>query len=310
MKQFVSKKSIRLPRYKIYYFIFVIIIVLAFCFHLFIHFIFNYFDQEKFLPVFIGNSLGNLSEYSPFNWTDYFYHNVFGMSLSHEQVAGEENGFLESVFIEQLPEVVYLYNTFQTDKYKSNYFSSYSINSFVIQASFILQEYLKEYKIGSIVEEGSMVQVLKEENIPYSNSYAASRILLEKAKEKTPSLKYYFDLQVSDYERDATTVEIDGINYAKILFVVGTDNGNYQENEGFAIRLNTILEEIEPNLSRGVSLRGGVGYQGVYNQDYSGHVLLIQVGGVNNTIDEVNRSLKILAQVLFTYIQENGYEEK
>ena len=118
----------------------------------------------------------------------------------------------------------------------------------------------------------------------------------------------FFDLQVSDYEREATTVEIDGENYAKILFVVGTDNGTYLENQEFATELNGILESINPALSRGVSLRGGVGYQGIYNQDFSSKVLLIQVGGINNTIDEVNRSMKILAEVIATYKEENDEE--
>lgn len=35
---------------------------------------------------------------------------------------------------------------------------------------------------------------------------------------KTTSLKYFFDLQVSDYEREATTTLIDDVSYAKILF--------------------------------------------------------------------------------------------
>ena len=123
-----------------------------------------------------------------------------------------------------------------------------------------------------------------------------------------PDLEMFFDLQVSDYEREATTVEIDGENYAKILFVVGTDNGTYLENQEFATELNGILESINPALSRGVSLRGGVGYQGIYNQDFSSKVLLIQVGGINNTIDEVNRSMKILAEVIATYKEENDEE--
>jgi len=37
-------------------------------------------------------------------------------------------------------------------------------------------------------------------------------------------------------------------------------------------------------------------------------VLLIQVGGINNTIDEVNRSMKILAEVIATYKEENDEE--
>ena len=68
--------------------------------------------------------------------------------------------------------------------------------------------------------------------------------------------------------------------------------------------MGQILETINLLLSRGISLRGGVGYQGVYNQDFSSKGLLIQVGGINNTIDEVNRTMKILAQVIAIYKEE------
>ena len=220
-----------------------------------------------------------------------------------------ENSSLENIVSHDLTNVVYIYNTFQTDQYLSNYFNSYSIPSYVTQASLILSEYLKEQEIGSFVEDQSVVEIAKEKDIPYTNSYAASRILLESAVEDVPSLTYYFDLQISDYEREATTALIDGVSYAKILFVVGTDNSKYVENQSLAVRFNEILESISPTLSRGVSLRGGAGYQGVYNQDFSPNAILIQVGGVHNTIDEVNRSLKVLAEVIATYIKED-YEER
>ena len=45
-----------------------------------------------------------------------------------------------------------------------------------------------------------------------------------------------------------------------------------------------------------------MGYQGIYNQDFSDKVMLIQVGGKENTIDEVNRTLEILAEVLSEYM--------
>ena len=230
------------------------------------------------------------------------------MDKQKEETVSNNYDSIENVVVEENKDIVYIYNTFQTDKYKSNYFNSYSVSSYVTQASFMLKEYLSSFNIGSIVEEESVVKVLKEQNIMYSNTYAASRILMEEASNNHPDLEMFFDLQVSDYEREATTVEINGENYAKILFVVGTDNGTYLENQEFATELNGILESINPALSRGVSLRGGVGYQGIYNQDFSSKVLLIQVGGINNTIDEVNRSMKILAEVIATYKEENDEE--
>lgn len=306
MKKFIARKKIKVPRYKIYYFLLACSVFFVFILNIFVSLVLKSDMGNTFLQLLASNSLGGII--NTWDNASYVYQNVFGLDKQKEETVSNNYDSIENVVVEENKDIVYIYNTFQTDKYKSNYFNSYSVSSYVTQASFMLKEYLSSFNIGSIVEEESVVKVLKEQNIMYSNTYAASRILMEEAGKNHPDLEMFFDLQVSDYEREATTVEIDGENYAKILFVVGTDNGTYLENQEFATELNGILESINPALSRGVSLRGGVGYQGVYNQDFSSKVLLIQVGGINNTIDEVNRSMKILAEVIATYKEENDEE--
>ena len=306
MKKFIARKKIKVPRYKIYYFLLACSVFFVFILNIFVSLVLKSDMGNTFLQLLASNSLGGII--NTWDNASYVYQNVFGLDKQKEETVSNNYDSIENVVVEENKDIVYIYNTFQTDKYKSNYFNSYSVSSYVTQASFMLKEYLSSFNIGSIVEEESVVKVLKEQNIIYSNTYAASRILMEEASKNYPDLEMFFDLQVSDYEREATTVEIDGENYAKILFVVGTDNGTYLENQEFATELNGILESINPALSRGVSLRGGVGYQGIYNQDFSSKVLLIQVGGINNTIDEVNRSMKILAEVIATYKEENDEE--
>ncbi len=306
MKKFIARKKIKVPRYKIYYFLLACSVFFVFILNIFVSLVLKSDMGNTFLQLLASNSLGGII--NTWDNASYVYQNAFGLDKQKEETVSNNYDSIENVVVEENKDIVYIYNTFQTDKYKSNYFNSYSVSSYVTQASFMLKEYLSSFNIGSIVEEESVVKVLKKQNIMYSNTYAASRILMEEASNNHPDLEMFFDLQVSDYEREATTVEIDGENYAKILFVVGTDNGTYLENQEFATELNGILESINPALSRGVSLRGGVGYQGIYNQDFSSKVLLIQVGGINNTIDEVNRSMKILAEVIATYKEENDEE--
>lgn len=306
MKKFIARKKIKVPRYKIYYFLLACSVFFVFILNIFVSLVLKSDMGNTFLQLLASNSLGGII--NTWDNASYVYQNAFGLDKQKEETVSNNYDSIENVVVEENKDIVYIYNTFQTDKYKSNYFNSYSVSSYVTQASFMLKEYLSSFNIGSIVEDESVVKVLKEQNIMYSNTYAASRILMEEASKNYPDLEMFFDLQVSDYEREATTVEIDGENYAKILFVVGTDNGTYLENQEFATELNGILESINPALSRGVSLRGGVGYQGIYNQDFSSKVLLIQVGGINNTIDEVNRSMKILAEVIATYKEENDEE--
>lgn len=311
MRQFISKKRIKVPRYKLYYFLFVVTIFLIFFVNIILNLFLSRINQNDFLDVLIGNSFGNVLEYQMSGFDqDYIYYNSFGIPFHLDETVMKENGSISEVVSSELKEVVYLYNTFQTDKYKSNYFNKYSIGSFVTQASFILSEYLANFGVGSVVEEESVAKIMQDEDILYTNSYGGSRILLERRKEEIPSLAYFFDLQLSSEERNVTTVQIDGISYAKILFVVGTDYGSFKENQEFAIRLDELVKSLHPELSRGVSLRGGEGYQGVYNEDFSNTTLLIEVGGDKNTIDEVNRSLKVLGQVIAEYILEDTNEEE
>lgn len=259
-------------------------------------------DKDLMQHVLVSNSVGNNS----YDFESLFYNNAFGLKFS-SSVQVSNNANLQEV-IDDNP-LIYIYNTFQTDKYKSNYYNSYNINSVITQADLILQEYLKLEGINAMVELESVAKVLKDNNIMYANSYKGSRILLENAKKDNSTLKYFLDIQMSDYERSVTTISIDDISYAKILFVVGTDNINYETNQRLANLLNEILLKENKEISRGVSLRGGSGYQGVYNQDFDVNALLIQVGGKENSIDEVNRTMRILAKVLKKYMEEY-HEEK
>ena len=52
------------------------------------------------------------------------------------------------------------------------------------------------------------------------------------------SLKYYIDIHRDSITKDKTTVIINNKSYAKILFLIGLENPNYQENLIFTEKLN------------------------------------------------------------------------
>ena len=52
----------------------------------------------------------------------------------------------------------------------------------------------------------------------------------------------------------------------------------------------------------------GVGVNGIYNQDFNKNIILIEVGGQYNYIEEVNNTLKIISQVIYEYLNE--YEKE
>ena len=295
MKRFITRKKIKVPRYKILYFFTFLIITFMIIINVGVNIFLNSIDKDKLSNSIYSNSFGNIFKSN----NNLFYENVFGLPFNDTKVNGE---------VEE--PIIYLYNTFQTDKYVNPYYSSYSINPVVTQGNLILQEYLKKLNINSLVEKESVAKTLKDNNIEYTLSYKGSRILMEKAKNNNQSLEYFFDIGISEDKRDVTTYVSDKGSFAKILFIVGTDYEAYEENKRFASILNDKLVSINKNITRGISMRGGNGYHGVYNQDFSTKALRIFIGGKENTIDEVNRSLKIFASILADYIKEEAYEKK
>lgn len=205
----------------------------------------------------------------------------------------------------ELEKIVYIYNTHQEEKYKNTYLEVYNITPTVFMASKILKEYLEELGIGVIVEEENVTTKLRSLNLSYSGSYKVTRIFMEKAKEKTPSLKYFIDLHRDSSNYDKTTAVIDNESYAKILFLVGLENPSYEKNLELAEKLKSKVVNYNSSLSRGILKKSGAGVNGIYNQDFSDRAMLIEVGGQYNNISEVNNSLKVLANILAEYIKED-----
>ena len=141
----------------------------------------------------------------------------------------ENNNNDVPVINEETSPLVYIYNTHQTEKYNSSL--DININYSVLDASYLLQEKLKKYNISSVVESGSIKDILDTNNWNYASSYKVSRMYLENAKKNIPSLKYFIDLHRDSVNKKISTVEINGKSYARILFVLGLENINYSENK-------------------------------------------------------------------------------
>lgn len=199
---------------------------------------------------------------------------------------------------------VYIFNTHQTEGYNSNFLEAFNINNTVYLASHILGEYLSDLGVATIVEENSIIDVLNTNGWKYGYSYRASRILLENAYKKNPSLDFFIDLHRDAAPYDRTVTVIDGKKYAKILFVVGLEHENYEPNLQLAKKLNEKIKKIAPTLSRGVLEKKGPGVNGKYNQDFNKNTILIEVGGQYNYIEEVNNTLKIIAKVIYEYLED------
>ncbi|HIS91164.1 MAG TPA: stage II sporulation protein P [Candidatus Faecisoma merdavium] len=181
---------------------------------------------------------------------------------------------------------VYIYSTHPNEKY---------IDNTISYASLILQEKLNSLQVETIVEERSVVEYLEDNNLEFDDSYKATREFL------SDKLKIYdFDL-IIDLHRDAvnnTTIKINNEEYAKIMFV---QNVNYKDNITLANKLNDILNEKYPGITRGIYNK----YVDNFNQDLNNNVLLIELGGNTNTFEQVNNSIDALAYSIKELLNEN-----
>ena len=201
--------------------------------------------------------------------------------------------------------IVYIYNSHQLENYNNDNLSIYGITPNVLMVSYLLKEKLNAVGISSLVEDTNITEFLELNNWDYSSSYKASRIFMLDKKNTYSSLKYYIDIHRDSAKKKYTTTNINGKNYAKILFVVGMEHDNYQKNLDLANEINNLFDKYYPSLSRGVYKKDGPNVNGIYNQDISSYVMLIEIGGVDNNIDEVVNTINAISHVLSIYINQN-----
>lgn len=194
---------------------------------------------------------------------------------------------------------VYIYNTHDTEKYNLPYTSDYSIIPNVTLASKILKEYLKNYNIDSYIETSSMKEYLSKNKLKYTDSYKASRYYLE--KNLTKDYKLILDIHRDSLRHKYTLYEKDNKKYARILFIIGASNKDYKKNKLIADNLNTRLNNEYKGISRGVTLREDISY----NQDLNNKIILIKIGGIDSTLEEVNNTMEVLAKIISDYIKES-----
>lgn len=160
-----------------------------------------------------------------------------------------------------------------------------------------LSQELEKRGIGVEVEERDVQAGVVDRGWQYSQSYDASRDLIKEAMANNDDLKFFFDLHRDTLPKERTTVTINGVKYARTVFVIGGRHKNYDENLQLAKELHNSLEEKYPGLSRGVILKDTPGSNGIYNQDLSANSILIEMGGLYNTLDETYKTAEAVADV-------------
>lgn len=250
------------------------------------------FNNDKFIELLKKTGMNEISE-TGINLKGIYLINV-GLSTFDNIKFTKEVFMQEDIQKEELENKIYIYNTHQTEEYKT--IENYNLTPTVHTASYILKDMLSDYGIGAIVEDNDLKNDLNNMGYTYRQAYKVSRSWLENLN--NPNLSLYIDLHRDSINYDLSNIMVDGKDYAKIMFVVGT-NYDYQENMNVANGLVQEIEKINKSISRGVFNRFSV-----YNQDYNKNCVLIEVGGPESTYESVSNSLSVLALAINNYLGE------
>lgn len=204
-------------------------------------------------------------------------------------------------------EVVYIYHTHSresflpylknTDKPEEAYHSSANITL----VGEMLGRALKSRGVGTSINSTDIVQILDSKDLNYNSSYDISGEQVQAARRENNDLEYFIDVHRDSLRKDSTTVEMNGLNYAKLLFVVGTGHEDFEKNLMFAEGLQTMFDTQYPGLSKGIIQKSSSQGNGIYNQDVSPNAIILEIGGVDNTVEELHRSTEVFADVLSNY---------
>ena len=209
---------------------------------------------------------------------------------------------VEKIDVSSSPQV-YIYNTHQTESYSMKTLEPYNITPSVMMASYLMKEHFQKAGIETIVEETNISDYMKEQGYQYAESYVASRTFVESILKKYPDLKLIIDLHRDAIPHDSSTITIGEKNYAKVLFIVGMNNPNYQTNLSLAQSLSDLINQLYPKLSRGIMSKSGSNVNGLYNQDLNGNMILLELGANENTIDEVQNTVEAIVPIISAYLK-------
>lgn len=167
----------------------------------------------------------------------------------------------------------------------------------------MFKQALEANGINTVVDTTSMTDLLNKKGWTTASAYKASKPIVEDAIKSNKDYQLFIDVHRDSTRKKITTVQINNKPFARVSFVIGGENPNYEKNLALTTKLHENLSKTYPGLSRGIFKKRGSGVNGVYNQDLSPHAILIEVGGVDNTMEELQNTINALADVVTEYLK-------
>lgn len=204
-------------------------------------------------------------------------------------------------------DVIYIYHSHSRESFLT-YFKdtdkpedAYHSKANITLVGEMLGKALEKRGVGTKVDSTDIVQELSLKGLDFNSSYKLSGERVRSARTENKDLEIFLDIHRDSLRKDSTTKEINGENFARLLFVVGTGHEKYESNLLFTEGLDKLLATHYPGLSKGILKKDSSQGNGVYNQDVSPNSVIVEIGGVDNTLEELNRTTEALADVLSDY---------
>ena len=237
--------------------------------------------------------LSLLSNVNPYIESDLDIPKLFiEYTLNLDDLFNSKNNILEVSnvsFDASIKPQVYIYNTHDTEEYLGG--------SGVREASKLFEHKLNEIGIYTIVDDRRVTPYLDTSYSTFYQSYAISRKYLEEYINKYNDFDLVIDLHRDALDREYSYVTIDGVNYAKILFVQGVRYDHYKDNLDLVTRISDMVNSKYKGVSKGIMIKDKDYQHDNYNQDLSSHAMLLELGSNNSTWDEVNNTINILIPI-------------
>ncbi|MBM7602630.1 stage II sporulation protein P [Metabacillus crassostreae] len=163
---------------------------------------------------------------------------------------------------------------------------------------------LKKREVNALHDKTDIQQILKDKGLSYSYSYEVAKDIIIKALDENSKMKLLIDIHREGRTKEYTTTKINGKDVAKIEFVVSKHSSKFKENLEISEKIQLELETEYPGITSGVKVNGKESIEQDYNQDLFANSLLVNIGGAENSLEEIYRSVEIFSKVIEEVLDE------
>ena len=208
------------------------------------------------------------------------------------------------------PPRVAIYHTHTSEDYvpSSGNTHTYGQEAGIVAVGRVLAQKIEEHGIGVIHNT-----TIHDAHV-FREAYLRSGDTINSLLRENPKLDVILDIhrdapsKDKAKSRDLTTAEIDGQPAGRVYMIVGTDrlgltHPNWHQNHTFAQELQEQLEELFPGLSRGIKIDTAR-----FNQHLHPRLMLIEIGGEQNSLEEAKLGASCLADALAAWFEKHDQD--